>query len=266
MSAQSGGIGLLRFWHWFAVLGILLLSLIPKAGLWIAGTCALLGAVLAVIGGVAPFLRILCADPGTVALMLTSRSARFEMMNQPDSHPYKKLVRGAFGPTRGLFWRGVLLVITFIPAAFLNTWAGQFAQRQQAGGPPPAGPRAVVDGVQLPNRGMPGPPGMAEPGPRGPGAMGPGGGRPPFPPQGQAGGPMMRVTVTYADSSIEGDVKAAVTKALADVVGVQIGTIEVNVASREIVFDMQGPQSMPFVGRGLSRAGFQQVQMSMRNK
>lgn len=109
-----------RQWHWLAVLAILLLALWPGPGLKIAGLAAGVGVLMVFVGGLAPFLRIVAGAPGTVLLMVVSRQARFDMMNQPDDHPYKVLVRSAFNPTRGLFWRGVLLIVVFIPAAMIN--------------------------------------------------------------------------------------------------------------------------------------------------
>src|SRR5690606_14401443 len=82
--------------------------------------------------------------PATVLTMLVSRSARFEMMRQPDNHPYKVLVRTAFTPTRGLFWRGVLLMFLILPAGKLHGLAGEFfrnlAARSAAATPDPPQP------------------------------------------------------------------------------------------------------------------------------
>ncbi len=109
-----------RNWHWATAGAVLLLAFWPKVGLVLAGLVAGVGVLMVLIGGIAPFLRILFGDPGTILTMLLSRSARFEMMRQPDDHPYKVLVRTAFDPTRGLFWKGVLLMVMFMPAMVIN--------------------------------------------------------------------------------------------------------------------------------------------------
>lgn len=261
MATQAGSRSILRHWHWVAVLVILLLAIIPGAGLWIAGVSAFVGVGMALIGGIAPFLRILFTDPGTVGLMLVSRSARFEMMNQPDSHPYKQLVRGAFAPTRGLFWRGVLLILAFIPAAFINANSGRLFQGQGAVALPPVGPPGiVVDQVQLPNRGMAGQPPGPPPGFPGPGA--PGRGQPP----GMANGPTLVVTVAYAASSVEGSLVEKVQETLGGVAGVQVDTIVVDEQARKITFEVKGPQNMAFILPTIGRLGLQNLQMSATNK
>lgn len=114
-----------RQWHWLVVGSMLILALCSRPGLIIAGLIAGLGVLLTFAAGVAPFLRVFFGAPGTVLTMIVSRSARFDMMRQPDSHPYKVLVRTAFDPTRGLFWRGALLIVAFIPAVFLNRTASR---------------------------------------------------------------------------------------------------------------------------------------------
>ena len=278
MATQAGSRSILRHWHWVAVLVILLLAIIPGAGLWIAGVSAFVGVGMALIGGIAPFLRILFTDPGTVGLMLVSRSARFEMMNQPDSHPYKQLVRGAFAPTRGLFWRGVLLILTFVPAAFLNVNVGRLLQGQGGAAPAPVGPPGiVVDQIQLPNRGMAGqPPGVPGPGqglgqqpgrqpgppPGFPGPGAPGRGQPP----GMANGPTLVVTVAYAASSVEGSLVEKVQETLGGVAGVQVDTIVVDEQARKITFEVKGPQNMAFILPTIGRLGLQNLQMSATNK
>jgi hypothetical protein len=269
MAAQTSSRSILRHWHWFAVLAILLFAMIPGAGLWIAGISAFVGIVLVLIGGLAPFARILFTDPGTVGLMLVSRSARFEMMNQPDSHPYKQLVRGAFAPTRGMFWRGVLLVVAFIPAAFINANIGRLVSGQRGAVPPPAGPPPlVVDQLQLPNRGQagqrPGPPPGQRPGPP-PGFAGPGGPNRGVP-QGMAKGPTLVVTITYAASSVEGSLAEQVQEALGGLAGVQGDTIAIDEQARQITFEVQQPPSMAFVLPALGRLGLQNLQMSVTTK
>jgi hypothetical protein len=130
-SRSSGKPWFLRHWQWLAVLLVLVIA---PFSLFAAGIAAFAGALMILIGGVTPFLRILFGDPGTVLLMIVSRSARFDMMRRPDNHPYKVLCRNAFNPTRGLFWRGVLLLISFIPAAFLHGFAGPLLRRRGGGG------------------------------------------------------------------------------------------------------------------------------------
>jgi hypothetical protein len=128
-----------RQWHWFAALAVLVVAMWPSGGLVIAMLIAGVGVLMILVGGIVPFLRIIFGDPGTVLTLIFSRSARFEMMDQPDSHPYKKLVRTAFDPTRGLFWRGVLLTVMFIPAMIVNNGAKEWFRRRanQAAAPAP---------------------------------------------------------------------------------------------------------------------------------
>lgn len=108
-------------WHWVTVGAVLVLAfLFPKPGLIIAGLVMAVGIVMVLVGGLTPLLMIIAKDPGTVLLMIVSRSARFDMMRQPDNHPYKQLLRNTGTGFRKWLWRGLLLIVAFIPAAILS--------------------------------------------------------------------------------------------------------------------------------------------------
>ena len=88
-----------RNWHWAMVAAMLLFALVPKVGIVLGGLISGVGVLMVLVGGIAPFVRILIGAPGTVLSMIFWPPARFEMMRQPDDHPYKVLVRTAFNPT-----------------------------------------------------------------------------------------------------------------------------------------------------------------------
>jgi hypothetical protein len=119
-TSATGSPWYVQHWHWFVALAVLVLSVIPMAGFVIAGFVFLIGMGMAFFGGIVPIIRIVAGAPGTVLQLIVSRSARFEMMRQPDDHPYKVLVRNASKPTRGILWRGVLLMLVFLPALRLQ--------------------------------------------------------------------------------------------------------------------------------------------------
>lgn len=126
-----------RQWHWLVVAAVLLLALWPTVGIAFAVIVLVVGIMMALVGGIVPILRILIGAPGTVLTMMVSRSARFEMMRQPDTHPYKVLVRNASQPTRGLLWRGVLLMVAFIPAVYVQSLSAEFFRHRQRMDPAP---------------------------------------------------------------------------------------------------------------------------------
>ena len=114
-----------RNWHWAMIAAMLLAALWPKIGLGLAFVIACVGGTVTAIVGIIAFLGIIIKDPGTFLLMLVSRSARFEMMRQPDDHPYKKLVGTALVPFCAVFWKGVLVMVMFIPAMAVQAGAFQ---------------------------------------------------------------------------------------------------------------------------------------------
>jgi hypothetical protein len=175
--------------------------------------------LMALAGGIYPFLRVIFKAPGTVLLMILSRSARFEMMNQPDTHPYKVLVRTAFDPTRGLFWRGVLLMVAFIPAAFVHAAASEFFRQRAANNMAEAPPM----------------PGFQAPGMR-PGAGG-------AAPGANPGNP------AHPRQAIE-EVLQSLPNYVAD-------SLTIDEGARQIQFQHRGQLPVPVVGRTLAQRGFQ---------
>lgn len=105
------------WWHW-GLVGVCVVTalLSPTAGLILAGVVAFGGMMLALVAGGIPILMVVVKDPGTVLTMLVSRRARFDMMRQPDDHPYKQLVRNTGLGFRPWFWKGLLLMGTIVPA------------------------------------------------------------------------------------------------------------------------------------------------------
>lgn len=232
-----------RNWHWVAVSVMLLVSFWPEVGMVIAGLIAALGLFLALIGGlvmvIIPFGKLFLGDPGTFLLMLLSSSARIRMMKQPDNHPYKVLTKKAFASTpgllwtRGLFWKGLLVMVMMIPAAVINVNIPDFYKKFAGDDPPVPNNPNLVGPRQRPavNPGQP----NSNPRFRGgqnnlqPGVV-PGGNPNPnpaagnqeagFPPQrppagnAQGGGQVFTYTITYDSFTGEGSVKDAALAAL----------------------------------------------------
>ncbi|WP_145026853.1 hypothetical protein [Caulifigura coniformis] len=256
-SAASGKPWYLGYWQWLVVLAVLLLAPIPRFGLAFAGFVAFAGVAMVLIGGIVPFLRIIFGDPGTVLAMLVSRSARFDMMRQPDSHPYKALVRNAFNPTRGLFWRGVLFVVTFVPAAFIYGIAGEFFRtRVNAAAAPLQVPHGLPPGVVRARQ----PEFQQQPD------------RPPFrpfePPLSQRppsrSSDPYQVEVVYQRFQGAGTPTEAVQQALKRIPELIDGTLEVDESAKTIRFQTQGGVNAAVIGPLLGRAGFGSLQVSAK--
>lgn len=146
-------------WHWATAAVVLVLAfLFPKAGLIIAALVMVAGIVMVLIGGLTPLLMIIAKDPGTVLLLIVSRSARFDMMRQPDDHPYKQLLRNTGKGFSKWLWKGLLLIVTFIPAAVLSSNSPMGKAAPAAAPEHPFGPGM--------NR-----PGFVQPGMQGPGEV-----------------------------------------------------------------------------------------------
>ena len=238
-----------RHWHWMAALVMMLFALWPKQGLVIIALFGAVGVLMVFIGGLFPFVRIIYGAPGTVLLLLLSRSARFDMLYQPDHHPYKVLCRTAFDPTRGLFWKGVLLVVMCIPAGIINKAIPEFASGrdpdpvpQFAGRDQPHLTRPGQRGVDAPapnrNAVWPGVPGPGNP------AIG-GGDEPPsgFRRHEPAGFQAQRVsprvfsyTITYESYTGAGPADEVALSALRINSGFPEDTLEVDEEARTITF------------------------------
>jgi hypothetical protein len=249
-----------RHWQWIAVATVLVLAPVPKVGMVIAVLVAGVGALLALVAGVFPFFKIIAGAPGTVLLMIVSRRARFEMMNQPDTHPYKVLSRTAFDPTRGLFWRGVLLFVAFIPAAFIYGVSQEALRHFRSR-------NAVVEGPMppgVPNFG----PHRERPNPTGNPAGGPV--APPLanraaPAVNPSGGPLLDVTLTFKRFSGSGSLEEAVEKSLSQLPSFVQGSLRIEMASSTIQFQHRGPVMFPEVARVFAQNGFPSIRMQTRN-
>lgn len=273
-----------RHWHWLVALLVLLLALWPAGGLVIAMLASAVGVLMTLVGGIVPFLRVIFGDPGTVLSLILSRSARFEMMRQSENHPYKKLVRTAFDPTRGLFWRGVLLTVLFLPAAIINNGAKEWlrTRRNQAaaaqapaqfpnvapGGPifapnaaggtqPVAGPEPGQAPPPFPNRppGVPSAPGQTPDSPVGGQPL-----NPAFPDQGQppatVDGGTYYLTVTYGDFTGTDSVAEAATKAISELPAFKPESLRVDEDAKTIRFEHQGEPAMQSLMMTFARNGF----------
>jgi hypothetical protein len=255
-----------RQWQWLAVLTILLVALWSGPGLKIAGLAAGVGVLMVFVGGLAPFLRIIAGAPETVLRMIFSRHARFEMMNQPDTHPYKVLVRSAFNPTRGLFWRGVLLIVTFIPAAVIHQSATNLYRRWR---PPPAPPVAgplrpvniLVVGDNASGAGRPGVP--ARPGGIRPGMPGerPGGKPPP-----DGVGPLYQVVLRYQSFTGMGTPSEKAKEALASLPGYVSESAEIDEPEKFIRFQHRGPSSPAVLVPVFGRSGFRSLRVEISRR
>jgi len=235
-----------QHWQWLVVAGVLLLAIWPTVGIFIAGFVALIGMLIALVCGLIPFFRILFGAPGTVLMMIVSRSARFEMMEQPDSHPYKVLVRTAFNPTRGLFWRGVLLIVAFIPAAFIHGAASEFFRKMKNNanpGPVPVFGPGFAPGPGPGNAGgplfQPGRPGMPEAA-RNPAEQ----------------GRTFYVRLIYKDHKGAGSATESAQALVAELPGARADTVKVDEESKTIRFEHQGPLSPPTLFPLFSKHGF----------
>jgi predicted Zn finger-like uncharacterized protein len=264
----------IQHWHWLVVLGVMLIALVPVVGLVFAMLVSGVGVLMVLIGGVAPFLRIIVSAPGTVLMMIVSRSARFEMMNQPDDHPYKVAVRTAFNPTRGLFWRGVLFIVLFIPAAMLNSFAGELFRHMgrnnnvPVANHPNAPPFVVDPGREFRPMQPGGDPGGMPGGVPGriPGAM-PGGG-----PGGEPGvrpgvepgaNRIFYVTITIKGEMIPTD---SMDQELSALPGYVAGSAELDAEARKIRFQHRGPVNPAMVNPLFAKKGFPSVSFSASTK
>ncbi len=269
-----------RHWQWFAVLAMLGLALIPVTGLKIALLGALIGLLLAFIGGIVPFFRIMAGDPGTALTMIFSRSARFDMLDRPDNHPYKVLVRNAFGSTRGLFWRGLLLFLTFFPAASINSRANVWFQvplapgeaRLAMSGPPPGHvpERLPAPGHQVSSASDPERESEPEPEPE-PAALAANDpfvrpqmpGMPPqMAPRPATGGNDARVfyaTLGYGEFAGEGSPDAAITEVITTLPGYVADTLQIDPAAKQATFQHRGAVTPQAVGPALARKGFRSL-------
>lgn len=231
-------------WQWLVVAGMLLLALWPTVGIFIAGFVALVGMLIALVCGLIPFFRILIGAPGTVLMMIVSRSARFEMMEQPDSHPYKVLVRTAFNPTRGLFWRGVLLIVAFVPAVFIHAAASDFFRKMKNNANP--GPVPAFGPGFAPGPG-PGNPGGPIFGPGMPGAA---------PRNAAEQGRTFYVRLNYKDHQGAGSPTESAQGLVAELPGARADTVKVDEESKTIRFEHQGPLNPPTLFPLFGKHGF----------
>lgn len=256
---QRSQAGFRRYWYLLAVAVMLLFAFWPGPGLVIAGLFSGVGVVMVLIGGIYPFLRVIFSAPGTVLTMLLSRSARFEMMNAPDNHPYKVLMRTAFDPTRGLFWKGVLLIVMFIPAAIINSNIGDVFKNR--GADPAPNPNLVGPGQQ-----PVGVPPQAHPAGENPD-------RPGFPPQGgfrasPRGGSdrVFLYDVTFTSFTGNGSAEEAARSALKTHPGFNEESLKVDDEAKTMAFQIQGGMGPIALSRLLAQHGFPSTQIKMSSK
>lgn len=282
--AKAEKSGFRRHWHWLALAVMMLFALWPGPGLVIVGLFSAVGVGMVLIGGIYPFLRVFFGAPGTVLLMILSRSARFDMMRAPDNHPYKVLMRTAFDPTRGLFWKGVLLIVMFIPGAIINKnlpelfkSRGPEADPQIAGENPnliqPAR-RPVGPGPQ--NRGGFAPQGRANPNPVGENEPHAGNGaqagfRPRrtgtvSQPQGDRNGNVVTLTITYESFTGGGSVQDSARSAIKIMSGFVEDSLQIDEESQTIQFQHRGRVAVPAVAKLFGQHGFPKLSVKMSNR